>query len=46
MIAGYRVGNGIYFGKQQIDPAQFAYGQRKEGRKADKQYNTVENIYI
>ena len=38
---------GIYFGKQQIDPAQFAYGQRKEGRKAD---NTVqysrEYIYL
>ena len=38
---------GIYFGKQQIDPAQFAYGQRKEGRKADNtlQYSR-EYIYF
>ena len=37
----------IYFGKQQIDPAQFAYGQRKERRKADNivQYSR-EYIYL
>lgn len=47
LIAGYRVGWYLYFGKQHIDPAQFAYGQRKEERKAD---NTVqysrEYIYL